>query len=102
LGQRRLQGILQGVGRRAVALDLDRHDPVVGRGAPATRALGRSAASAWTSFARTGDPNAARSGLPAWPRYEPTRRATMIFNTRSRIEYDPFAEFRGLMPLRGA
>jgi para-nitrobenzyl esterase len=70
--------------------------------APATRTLGKAASTAWTSFARTGDPNARASGLPPWPRYEPSRRATMVFNTRSRIVNDPYAEFRALMPLRGA
>jgi hypothetical protein len=48
--------------------------------------------------ARTGDPNAGHSGLPHWPTYEPTRRATMIFNVKSRIENDPFSEFRKLLP----
>jgi para-nitrobenzyl esterase len=69
--------------------------------APTTKALARQASSAWVAFARSGDPNTAGSGLPAWPRYEPAKRATMIFNTKSRIENDPFAEFRKLMPPRG-
>src|SRR5262249_26377664 len=33
---------------------------------------------AWTSFARTGNPN--HKGLPTWPAFEMTKRATMIFN----------------------
>lgn len=69
--------------------------------AASTRTLARQAASAWTAFARTGNPNAAGSGLPNWPRYDAARRATMIFNTRSRVEDDPYAAFRGLMPPRG-
>jgi para-nitrobenzyl esterase len=69
--------------------------------APATHALATQASSAWAAFARTGGPNAAKVGLPAWPRYEPARRATMVFNTKSRIENDPFAEFRKLMPPGG-
>lgn len=68
--------------------------------APSTHALGKQAATAWTSFARTGDPNARATGLPSWPRYEPGKRATMIFNTKSRIENDPYAVFRKLMPPR--
>jgi len=63
-----------------------------------TFALGKAASTAWTSFARTGDPNAAHSELPHWPTYEPMRRATMIFNVKSRIENDPFSEFRKLLP----
>ena len=69
--------------------------------APATRALAKQTSTAWTAFARTGDPNAKGSGLPAWPRYDATTRATMMFNTRSRVENDPYAEFRKLMPPRG-
>ena len=66
--------------------------------APPTLALGKQASAAWTSFARHGDPNDARSGLPHWPRYEPAARSTMIFNVKSRIENDPYSEFRKLMP----
>jgi para-nitrobenzyl esterase len=65
---------------------------------PATLALGRQASAAWTAFARHGDPNDPRSGLPHWPRYEPAARATMMFNFKSRIDNDPYAEFRKLMP----
>jgi len=66
--------------------------------APATLALGRQASAAWTAFARHGDPNDPRSGLPHWPRYAAAARATMMFNLESRIENDPFAEFRKLLP----
>lgn len=72
--------------------------PLLLGGAPATKALGRAVSTAWTSFARTADPNTARSGLPRWPTYEPDRRATMVFNTKSRVELDPYSEFRALMP----
>jgi para-nitrobenzyl esterase len=41
---------------------------------------------AWISFARTGD--------PGWPVYEPTRRATMRFDTVPEILDDPDAEQR--------
>ena len=68
--------------------------------AASTRALAKAASTAWTSFARSGDPNG-RFGLPVWPKYEPTRRATMMFNTQSRVENDPYAAFRQLMPPRG-
>jgi para-nitrobenzyl esterase len=66
--------------------------------APGTLALGRQASAAWTAFARTGDPNDAKAGLPHWPRYDAASRATMVFNVKSRVENDPYAEFRKLMP----
>jgi len=65
---------------------------------PSTAALGKQASAAWVAFARTGDPNAPKSTLPHWPKYDPAVRATMVFNTKSRVENDPYAEFRKLMP----
>jgi para-nitrobenzyl esterase len=72
--------------------------PILLGTAPATHRLGRQASGAWAAFARTGNPNVAGSGLPSWPRYDARTRATMVFNTQSRIENDPYAEFRKLMP----
>jgi para-nitrobenzyl esterase len=43
--------------------------------------------SAWTSFARTGDPNNAL--MPHWPPYDVSTRATMELNLRSRVVLDP-------------
>jgi para-nitrobenzyl esterase len=55
---------------------------------------------AWIAFAKTGNPNAA--GLPAWPEYDRSRRATMIFNLDSRIEDDPWSRVRSvLVPSEG-
>jgi para-nitrobenzyl esterase len=31
----------------------------------------------------------ARTGQVSWPRYELSKRATMIFDARSRVENDP-------------
>jgi para-nitrobenzyl esterase len=42
---------------------------------------------AWASFARTGTP--AASGLPAWPGYDRTTRATMILSAAAQVEQDP-------------
>jgi para-nitrobenzyl esterase len=41
----------------------------------------------FVTFARTGTPN--RAGLAPWPAYDLGRRATMIFDARSRVEEDP-------------
>ena len=38
---------------------------------------------AWLAFTRSGRPTAA--GLPEWPAYVPTRRATMILSDRPRV-----------------
>jgi para-nitrobenzyl esterase len=53
----------------------------------AAAALGQATVGAWLGFARDGDPNA--SGLPDWPRYEPTRRATMTLGAACAIHDDP-------------
>jgi para-nitrobenzyl esterase len=56
-------------------------------GGPDAVALAARMSSAWIAFARTGRP--AADGLPAWPAYEPQRRATMIFNDRCEVQDDP-------------
>jgi para-nitrobenzyl esterase len=47
---------------------------------------------AWLAFARTGDPN--HAGIPTWPQYEPSRRATMRFDAAREVVDDPMAEDR--------
>jgi para-nitrobenzyl esterase len=47
---------------------------------------------AWVHFARTGNPNS--PGLPLWPRYEETRRATMELGLDSRVVEDPHSAER--------
>jgi len=49
-------------------------------------------ASAWVAFAKTGDPN--NSQIPHWPPYEASSRATMVFDTDTRVENDPRGEIR--------
>jgi len=66
----------------------------VGRGDEPQR-LADQMAPAWLAFARTGDPNA--PGLPSWPAYGVSRRATMVFDVESRIEDDPWSEARRIM-----
>jgi para-nitrobenzyl esterase len=41
----------------------------------------------WIMFARSGNPNT--SGLPQWPAYDTTQRATMLFNEECQVVNDP-------------
>jgi para-nitrobenzyl esterase len=38
---------------------------------------------AWTSFARTGNPN--HEGIPEWPSYDVEKRATMLFGNECKL-----------------
>ena len=49
--------------------------------------------SAWTNFARSGDPN--EPAVPAWPRYDDEKRSTMEFAAQqSKAVDDPFSAER--------
>jgi para-nitrobenzyl esterase len=61
-------------------------------GGPEARVLADQLASAWVAFARTGNPNA--KGLPEWPAYTAESRATMVFDSKTRVEKDPGGELR--------
>ena len=52
----------------------------------------REMSDAWLAFARTGNPNT--SGLPQWPTYDATRRATMVFDRHVRVVDDPRGDQR--------
>jgi para-nitrobenzyl esterase len=54
--------------------------------------LAEQMSEAWLAFARTGNP--ATPTLPDWPAYEPSRRATMVFNLESRVVEDPYPAMR--------
>jgi para-nitrobenzyl esterase len=45
---------------------------------------------AWVAFATNGDPN--NENLPAWPRYNPQTRPTMLLDETSRVVDDPAAD----------
>jgi para-nitrobenzyl esterase len=61
---------------------------MVGSG-PAPQHLADQMSSAWLAFARSGNPN--NAAIPAWSAFSTRERATMVFDTQSRVEPD----FRG-------
>ncbi len=66
----------------------------IGGGGTDAKALADKMAAMWVAFARTGDPNT--TAIPHWPAYDSQTRATMIFDTNTRVENDPRREFRQL------
>jgi para-nitrobenzyl esterase len=64
-------------------------------------ALENKMSAAWAAFARTGNPG--HKGLPAWPKFDTAKRATMIFNHECKVVNDPNGEERkALAALRRA
>jgi para-nitrobenzyl esterase len=61
---------------------------------PARQKVADAMHSAWIAFAHSGNPNT--SGLPQWPAYDTTRRATMLFNEECQVVNDPQATERQL------
>jgi para-nitrobenzyl esterase len=59
------------------------------------QALADVMSEAWLAFARSGDPN--HDGLPEWPPYDTANRATMVFDTESRVVDDPRARERAML-----
>jgi para-nitrobenzyl esterase len=62
--------------------------------APESQALATRVSEAWLAFARHGDP--ANPALPAWPTYDPVRRATMYLGDECRVVEDPDPAIRNL------
>jgi para-nitrobenzyl esterase len=56
--------------------------------------LAAAMSEAWVAFAASGNPNSNKSGLPHWPSYDSTKRATMVFDIRSKVVDDPQKEQR--------
>lgn len=61
---------------------------------PGAAALAATMSEMGIAFARTGHPQTPR--LPAWPNYDLARRATMVFDTDSRVVDDPRGDERRL------
>jgi para-nitrobenzyl esterase len=74
-------------------LDLPGGENFVGKG-PDAEQLARRTMDAWLAFARSGAPS--HAGLPAWPRYDTARRATMELGPRCGALDDPYGAERAL------
>jgi para-nitrobenzyl esterase len=61
---------------------------------PAARKLASKISEVWIQFARSGNPNTPKSGLPRWDPYDSDKRPTMLFDSRSRVAFDPQKEQR--------
>jgi para-nitrobenzyl esterase len=61
---------------------------------PEARALAKKMATAWTNFAKTGDPS--QPGLK-WDPFEPDRCPTMVFDNECRMVNDPEGEIRRIL-----
>jgi para-nitrobenzyl esterase len=66
---------------------------MIGSG-PGARAMAAAMSGMAIAFARTGNPNT--PPLPLWPPYDLARRATLVFDTPSRIVSDPRGDERRL------
>ncbi len=55
-------------------------------------ALADKMSGAWAAFARSGNPN--HKGLPNWPAFNASQRATMIFNNECKAVNDPYHDER--------
>jgi para-nitrobenzyl esterase len=67
---------------------------VMTAGGPGIKALAARTSEAWIQFARSGNPN--HKGLPNWPVYTTTERATMVFDNVCELVNDPGSEERKL------
>jgi len=68
-------------------LDLPFAQRLLGGGVEDARRLGAQMHGAWAAFIRGGAP--AADGLPAWPRHDEPRRATMVLDREPRVADDP-------------
>ena len=59
---------------------------------PAAQRIADRMSAAWVAFARTGNPS--HRGIPQWPAFDSTRRATMVFGDEAKVVNDPGGEER--------
>jgi para-nitrobenzyl esterase len=65
---------------------------ICGSGRKDGRLMCARLASTWIAFAKTGNPD--NEHVPHWPTYDTATRATMIFDTNTRVVNDPRAAIR--------
>jgi para-nitrobenzyl esterase len=68
------------------------HNAIIGGGSSEARERCRALSEAWIAFARTGNPN--HAGLPHWPAFETTNRATLVLGVEHQIVSDPYNDIR--------
>jgi para-nitrobenzyl esterase len=77
-------------------LDLPMSKLLLGEDVALGQPLATAIHAAWAQFVRAGDPNVTDGSLPAWPRYDATRRATLLLDDESQIVDDPGGDTRSL------
>jgi len=65
---------------------------ICGSGRKEGRVMCTRLASSWIAFAKTGNPD--NDAIPHWPAYDTTKRATMTFDTNTRVVDDPRGAIR--------
>jgi para-nitrobenzyl esterase len=65
---------------------------ICGAGQKSGRLMCTRLASAWVAFAKTGSPD--NEHIPHWPKYDAATRATMVFDTDTRVVNDPRSAIR--------
>ena len=65
---------------------------ICGSGRKEGRVMCTRLASSWIAFAKTGNPD--NDSIPHWPTYDAATRATMTFDTNTRVVNDPRGAIR--------
>jgi para-nitrobenzyl esterase len=77
-------------------LDLPMAPILLGDGLAGAQPLATAMHTTWAQFIKTGDPEG--GGLPAWPRYDTQRRATLVIDRESQVVDDLAGAQRALWP----
>ena len=68
---------------------------ICGSGRKDGRLMCTRLASGWVAFAKTGNPD--NEHIPHWPTYDAATRATMTFDTNTRVVNDPRSAIRRVL-----